>query len=177
MVLFCWIFLTCHLNSCNFGQHYNLIYFLGKHSQEFPETLGRLVINYCLLKLLVTYGRESNICNMRVLRLMMLFGVVGPNLNKCILYIWMKGFRLEANVFLSVFIGLKFLPISTYSILWPLDGWATSANIRTPSPRVLIHNSANHHMLLYWWPIHWKLILSFTSISSNLTPKCWSKMY
>ena len=34
-----------------------LILVLGKHSQEFIENLGRLVINYFLPKLLVTYGR------------------------------------------------------------------------------------------------------------------------
>ena len=33
-----------------------LFLFLGKHSEEFPENLGRLVNNYCLPKLLVTYG-------------------------------------------------------------------------------------------------------------------------
>ena len=32
--------------------------FLGKHSQQFPENLGRLVINYFLPKLLVTYGNH-----------------------------------------------------------------------------------------------------------------------
>ena len=33
-----------------------IITILGKHSQEFLENLGRLVINYFLPKLLVTYG-------------------------------------------------------------------------------------------------------------------------
>ena len=44
------------MNSCNSGQHRNLIKFLGKHNQEFPKNLGKLVINYFLPKLLVTYG-------------------------------------------------------------------------------------------------------------------------
>ena len=34
-------FPTCHLNSCNFGQHRKLIFvFLGKQSQEFLKNLG-----------------------------------------------------------------------------------------------------------------------------------------
>ena len=53
-------FSTCHLNSCNFGQHRNLIFvFLGKLSQEFPKNLGGLLNNYFLPKLLVTYGMEK----------------------------------------------------------------------------------------------------------------------
>src|ERR1700738_891833 len=50
-------FLTCHLNSCNFGQNHNInLFILGKQSQEFPKNLGALVNNYFLPKLLVTYG-------------------------------------------------------------------------------------------------------------------------
>ena len=39
-----------------------LFYFilLGKQSQEFLENLVRLVINYFLPKLLVTYGKRSD---------------------------------------------------------------------------------------------------------------------
>ena len=35
-------------------------FILGKHNQEFPKKLGRLVINYFLPKLLVTYGTWKN---------------------------------------------------------------------------------------------------------------------
>ena len=53
-------FATCQLNSCNFGQHrYFILFYLGKHSQEVPKKLGRLVINYFMPKLLVTYGNPS----------------------------------------------------------------------------------------------------------------------
>ena len=55
-------FLTCHLNSCNFGQNHNIIlFFLGKQSQEFPKNLGALVNNYFLPKLLVTYGNRNTL--------------------------------------------------------------------------------------------------------------------
>ena len=37
-----------------------IIIVLGKQSQEFPKNLGRLVSNYCLPNLLVTYGSASN---------------------------------------------------------------------------------------------------------------------
>ena len=50
------------LNSCNFVQHRNFIYlFLGKQSQKFPKTLGRLVIDCFLPKLLVIYGTTQRI--------------------------------------------------------------------------------------------------------------------
>ena len=37
-----------------------LIIFLGKQSQEFPKKLGKLIINYFLPKLLVTYGMHHH---------------------------------------------------------------------------------------------------------------------
>ena len=51
---------TCHLNSCNLGStaiFLNLV--LSKQSQEFPKSLTRLVIDYILPKLLVTYDMQS----------------------------------------------------------------------------------------------------------------------
>ena len=53
-------FPTCHLNSCNFGQNYNLIFFLGKQNQEILDYLGRLVLDYFLSKMLVTYDSLMN---------------------------------------------------------------------------------------------------------------------
>ena len=99
-------FPTCHLNSCNFGQHRNLI-FLGKQSQEFPEKSSRFVINCFLTKLLVSYGSLFPLTCATHLLAIQATNVVSSSLsnrNYCTLRFWssMSDFCTNFNVITSL---------------------------------------------------------------------------